>query len=121
MLSYEIDEALAIAVIEPSAPLAREDFEGLARAVDEYIEKNGNLSGILVHARSFPGWEDFGALVRHLTFVRNHHREVRRVAVAADGFVAKIAPKIATHFVSAEVRHFGYGELEAARNWIIEG
>jgi hypothetical protein len=50
-------------------------------------------------------------------FVRDHHRAVRRVALAVDGTVAELAPRLAQHFVRAELRHFGYDELDEAVAW----
>jgi hypothetical protein len=42
---------------------------------------------------------------------------VRRVALASDSKLADVAPKLAEHFVQAEVRRFGYDELDAAIAW----
>ena len=41
----------------------------------------GKLTGLLIEARSFPGWDSFGALIQHLKFLRDHHRKIDRVAV----------------------------------------
>ena len=71
-----------------------------------------------LEARSFPGWENFGAMLSHLRFVRDHHRQIRRIAVVSDSKILAVAPKIASHFVSAEVRSFDAGDRAAARAWI---
>ena len=71
----------------------------------------------MLHACAFPGWENVGSLVRHVRFVRDHHRRVRRVALAVDGSVADLAPRIAEHFVRAELRHFDYDDLDGAVAW----
>jgi stage II sporulation SpoAA-like protein len=55
--------------------------------------------------------------VRHVQFVRDHHRKVKRIALAADGKLAGVAPRIAEHFVSAEIKSFGYDHLDAAVAW----
>ena len=73
--------------------------------------------GVVLHARAFPGWENVGSLLRHVRFVRDHHRTVRRVALAADAKLADLAPRLAEHFVRAELRHFGYDELDDAIAW----
>lgn len=56
-------------------------------------------------------------LVRHLRFVRDHHRKVRRVALAVDGKLAELAQKLADHFVDAELKQFPYDQLDEAVAW----
>ena len=104
-------------VVEVTQALRAQDFDALAMTADAWIESHGSLQGLVVHAREFPGWEDLGGLSRHLRFVRNHHRSVRRVALAVDGRLASLAPLLADHFVKAELKSFGYGELEGAIAW----
>jgi hypothetical protein len=56
MLTYQIEEALGIVVIEPSAPLAREDFEALAQAVAAMVcfrpgtDELASLAGRIKHS-----------------------------------------------------------------------
>jgi hypothetical protein len=71
----------------------------------------------VLHARAFPGWENIDGLLHHIRFVRDHHRKVRRVALAVDSTLADLAPRVAEHFVRAELRHFGYDELDDAVAW----
>lgn len=106
-----------VLVIEPAGPLRKEDFEAISLTVDPWIESRGSLRGIVVHARAFPGWESLGAFFRHLRFVRDHHRSVGRVALAVDGKLASLAPKIAEHFVAADLKQFGYDRLDDALAW----
>jgi hypothetical protein len=49
--------------------------------------------------------------------VRDHHRRVRRVALAADTKLADLVPRLAEHFVKAEIRHFDYDDLDDAVAW----
>ncbi len=120
MLSYELLDDEAILVVKPEGALESSDFETIATAVDPYIETHGELRGLLIESESFPGWHDFGAFISHLRFVRDHHKHIRRVAAVADGAVASIAPQVAKHFVSAEVRHFDFADREAALVWLRE-
>lgn len=120
MLSYEIQHKNGILVLSPHGRLEAEDFTNLARVVDAHLEKHDVLHGVLIHAKSFPGWEDFGALLAHLKFVKEHHRSIEKVAVAADGAVANILPNIAKHFIHAQVRHFESAHEDAALNWLKE-
>jgi hypothetical protein len=110
-----------VLVVEVQQALRAQDFDALAATADQWIDAHGDLAGIVIHARSFPGWENLGGLIRHIRFLRDHHRRVRRVALASDSKLAGLAPKLAEHFVQAEVRRFGYDELEAAVAWAGEG
>ena len=104
-------------VVEVKEALRAQDFEALALTADTWIAAHGSLRGIVIHAREFPGWENFGALLRHLRFVHDHHRKVERIALAVDGKLAALAPRIGEHFVHAEVKEFGFGDLDAAVAW----
>ena len=92
-------------------------FDAIPATVDPWIERAGRLQGIVVHARSFPGWQNVGALLRHLRFIRDHHRQVARIAVAADGILADAGPALADYFVEAELKHFGFDRLDEAIRW----
>lgn len=119
MISFQILADEGIVIIEPSGPLERSDFERLTTEVDRHIKLKGGLNGVLIHARSFPGWEDFAGFTSHMKFVKDHHKKVKRVAVVADSKLLTIGPSIAKHFVSAEIKHFDYGEMDAAHHWLM--
>jgi hypothetical protein len=106
-----------VVVVEVKAPLTKGDFKRIADVANPWIEEHGILHGVVIHAREFPGWENLSGLVNHMKFVRDHHRKVRRVALAAGGRLATLAPKFAGHFVKAEIRRFEYDDLEAAVAW----
>jgi hypothetical protein len=117
-VTYRLLPERGVLVVEPHAPLRAEDFDALDAAADTWIEgDDGSLRGIVVHARQFPGWENLGSLLRHVRFVRDHHRKIRRVALAVDGTVAQIAPTLVDHFVQAELKQFGADDLEPAIVW----
>jgi len=121
MLAHEFRKAEGILIVTPEAPLAAEDFQRLAAEVDPYIDTTGNLRGLLIEAKAFPGWEDFAGFLSHFRFVRDHHRKIAKVAVVSDSTLLSVGPKVADHFVSAEVRHFRAGERDAAISWLGEG
>ncbi len=66
-----------------------------------------------------PGWESFGSLIKHFQFVKEHHKKVSHVALVTDSVLGDFGEKIADHFVSAEIKHFAFGELNNAQNWIL--
>ena len=110
-----------VLVVEVREPLRAQDFDAVAATADAWLGTHDDLPGIVVHAAAFPGWENLGSLLRHVRFVRDHHRRVRRVAIAADGPVADLAPRLAEHFVRAEVRGFRHDQLDDAVAWAAGG
>jgi hypothetical protein len=118
MLNHELRHDDKILVLSPDGPLEAADFTALASDVDAYLEQHGTLRGVLIRAKSFPGWKDFGALLAHLKFVKEHHRSIERVALVADGTFAHIMPQIGAHFVHAHVRHFDLAREDAAWDWL---
>ena len=118
MLSVQVDAERMIAILEPQGALSKDDFERAAKAIDPHIEKSGRLNGIVVRVKQFPGWDSFGALASHLRFVKGHHRKIGRVALCTDSALGAVAPAIARHFVSAEIRTFKHAEFELAKAWV---
>lgn len=118
MIHFELLRDRGILILEPRGALTAADFTALAGTVDPYLEEHGDLKGLVVDAPSFPGWDDFAALVSHMRFVRDHHKRIRRIAVVSDSALLSAAPKIASHFVNAEIRNFKAGERTAALAWL---
>jgi hypothetical protein len=58
-------------------------------------------------------------MAAHFRFVRDHHKRVKKVAVVTDAPLGTLAEKLASHFVSATLRYFPAGEVEAARQRIL--
>jgi SpoIIAA-like len=121
MIHEQLLRDQGILIVTPQGPLEKSDFERLAAEVDPYIEAKGGLRGLMIQAKAFPGWSDFGALVSHLRFVRNHERHITRIAAVSDSAILSILPLIAAHFVHAEVKHFEFDERERALAWLGEG
>jgi hypothetical protein len=57
-------------------------------------------------------------MAAHFRFVRDHHRHIKRIALVTDIALAEVAERLAAHFVSAEIKRFPAGELDAAKRWI---
>ena len=100
------------------AHFSAEDFREISGGIDPYIREKGKLTGLLIEAASFPGWDSFGALIEHLKFVHDHHRNIDRVAIVTDDAFLKIAPTIAQHFAHPEIRVFASGERVKALEWL---
>jgi hypothetical protein len=117
-LSYRLLPDRGVIIVELHGRLRAEDFDALEAAADEWVESApGSIRGIVVHAPQFPGWENLGSLLRHLRFVRDQHRRIRRVALAVDGAAARLAPAVVEHFVLAEIKQFSAHDLEPAIVW----
>lgn len=120
MIEYEMDTEQSILQVHPVSPLDKEDFTTLANAVDPQIEASGDLAGLIISAAKFPGWDSFGAMVTHFRFVRDHQKHITKVAVVTDSHIGDLAEHLASHFVSAKIRHFSAGQTDEARQWIID-
>jgi len=118
MITYRILEGEGIVVIEPSGPITRSDLEALTRDVDNYVRQKGMIRGMIIHTRSFPRWHDPGAFLKDMKFVFAHQRKIQRVASVTDSKLLFIVHSIARHLFSPQIRHFSYGEMEAALTWI---
>lgn len=119
MIECTLDAANSILHVRPMSSLTAEDFKALAAAADPHIEATGDLKGLIIEATKFPGWDSFGAMAAHFRFVRDHHERVRKIAVVTDSAMGDVAEKFASHFISAEIKHFPAGQLEAAKRWIV--
>jgi len=118
MLEHNLDSH-GILHLHPKGALEKEDFAKLALTVDPYIEKQGQLTGIIVDAPKFPGWDSLGAMAAHIRFVRGHHKQVKRIAIVTDAKLGDFAEKLGSHFIAATVKHFAAGQTKAAEDWIL--
>ncbi len=121
MIEFDLDTAHSILLVRPQSALDTADFVELAKAVDPLIETTGELAGLIINAPKFPGWDSFGSLVTHFRFVRDHQQHIKKVAVVTDSHLGDVAEHLASHFVSAKIRHFPGEQLDQARQWIISG
>ena len=118
MIEHHLDTANSILYVRPKSALAQGDFEQLAKTVDPFIGETGGLAGLIIETPGFPGWETFGAMASHFRFVRDHHKAIKKIGVVTDSALGNVAEYLASHFVSAEIRHFSAKELESAKNLV---
>jgi SpoIIAA-like len=121
MIEFDLDTAHSILLVRPQSALDTADFVELAKAVDPHIEANGDLAGLIINAPKFPGWDSFGTMVHHFRFVRGHQKHIKKIALVTDSHLGDVAEHLASHFVSAKIRHFPGEQLDQARQWIING
>jgi hypothetical protein len=120
MLDVELDRVSGLAVVRPEGALSQSDFETIGNVIDPYLEEHGELNGLIIDTKEFPGWKSFGAMLKHFKFVKDHHRKISRVALVTDSKVGDAAEMIANHFSSASIRHFPLDSFIDARNWILD-
>ncbi len=121
MIDYNLDTELSILHVQPKSAIEKDDFVKIAKTVDPHIEATDGLAGLIIDAPGFPGWESLGAMVNHFRFVRDHQKRIKRIGVVTDSHLGDVAEHLASHFVSAEIKHFPAGQTEAARQWITNG
>jgi hypothetical protein len=121
VIHFELLRDKGILVITPDGPLEKADFERLASELDPFLAAQGRLAGLMIHAKSFPGWESLSAFLSHIEFVAGHHRQIDRIAVVTDSRILEMAPRIAGLFVRAKVRHFKFEERDRALTWFESG
>ena len=120
MFDHELLADKGVLVVRPQGPLSAKDFAALTADADSYIEDHGALKGLVICAAKFPGWENLEGAVSHFRFVRDHHRKISKVALVSDSDFLAMLPKLASHFVSAEVKGFGADEEAKALSWVTE-
>jgi SpoIIAA-like len=121
MIHFELLRDRGILIVTPQGPLEKTDFELIAREVDPFIAEKGMLTGVMIYAKSFPGWKNFEGLLSHLKFVGEHQQHIVRVAAVTDSEFLTIMPSIVAHFARAEVKHFAFDEKERAFAWLETG
>lgn len=118
MMDHEMLSDTGILIVRPKGPLSTDDFNVIAQDADAYIEAHGHLNGLIICAEAFPGWDSIDSFVSHFRFVRDHHSKIAKVGFVSDSDVLALLPRLASHFVSAEVKHFKAAALEEAIAWM---
>ena len=120
MLDVELDRLAGLAILRPTGALSERDFETVANVIDPYLEEHGELTGLIIHTKEFPGWESFGAMLKHFKFVKDHQRRISRVALVTDSKIGNLVELIGSHFISAKVKHFPQDAFIDARKWVLD-
>lgn len=120
MLDITDDEQHGCFILEPRGKLSRGDFDVLIDRFNEKVNTTDTIPNLVVHTRDFPGWTDFAAMMGHLSFVRDHHKLIDKIALVSDARVLDIAPKIARHFLFARIRHFPADDMVEALDWVAQ-
>ena len=118
MVNLQVLRDEGIIIVEPSGHLEEADLLEIEKEIKTIIEEKTFLAGLIIHTKSFPGWDDLNAFKHHLQFVKDFHKQIKRVAIVTDYALARLAPGIASKFVDAELKHFPFNNYDQARQWI---
>ncbi len=120
MLKHKLVLPEGILLLEPTEPLEVADFESVAAEVDPYIAERGKLPGILIHAKSFPGWANISAAMAHMRFIESHHAKIGKLAVVSDNLLLAELPALIDHLIDVEIKHFPESAYNEASTWLEE-
>ena len=104
--------------LRPEGAMSEDDFEKLRDAFDGFVNEHDSVPNLLVRPKGIPHWASPAAMGKHLHFLKEHHRLVRKVALVGDLGPLAIVPVLADLFVAPSVRHFPADKLDAARTWL---
>jgi hypothetical protein len=116
MLKPQFDDE--VLVLRPDGPITREDVATLTRAVDEHLTDHAKIAGAMIETPAFPGYADPMAFADHMRFVATHYGRVRRIALVTDSPLATVAETLAGHVATLQLRHYKFGDSEAALAWL---
>lgn len=117
MLKHKLLAPEGILILEPSAPLEADVFVDLACEIDPYVAEHDTLSGVMIHEQGFPGWVNLEAMCAHMRFIENDHQKIQRLAVVSDSSLLTELPKLASHLLQSEVKHFSESSYEDSLQW----
>jgi hypothetical protein len=117
MLQVDIRRRENIAIVTPEGRITSEEMSEFTQKVNDYINETDQVPSLVLHTKSVPYWANFNALRKHLEFVKNHHRLVRKVAIVSDSKLLWLARSIVDHFVVAKVRRFNENSIDDAIAW----
>ena len=119
MLDYDINQYESTLTIRLHHAVSEADVLLLVPKVDDYLAHHKRLAGVMLISRDWAGWESFSALRATLTFLRDHHQRISRMALVTDSLLADLIPIFAARFVNTTIGHFPYNEEANAKIWLV--
>ncbi|MCF6173828.1 MAG: STAS/SEC14 domain-containing protein [Campylobacteraceae bacterium] len=117
-IKISLEHKTKIVTIEPVGSLSQADFLKAKELIDPFIKENGKLNGIIIHIKDFPGWDSSKAFIAHTEFIKEHQKNVKKIAFVTDSLLVETIDKIASYFVDTEIKNFNFDELKKAKEWI---
>ncbi len=116
-ISFRLLPECEVLLVEPTAGASGEDFARVREVADEWLEADGEVRGLVIHADDLSAWTRPGTVLGHWRLIRDHHRELDRVAVAVGGSAGALVSAAGEHFSHADVRHFAPDQRARAISW----
>ena len=98
--------------------LFADDFQQITPEVDSFISQHGKIR-LLVDVSSFNGWNNAAALLKHIQFIKDHHRNVERIAVVGVRSWQHWVIGVIRMIVHPEVRAYDRSQQSEALHWIV--
>jgi hypothetical protein len=117
MLEHQVLEPQGILELKP-ANVTEADVAALRRSVDGYLATHPYLNGVLVNTQGFPKWESLGAVIAYLGFVNDHHKRIKRVALATDMPITPQMESFVHDFLGVTAKRFSYAARDQALQWL---
>lgn len=100
--------------------MTAEDFVQLSSMMDSYLKDHEKLKGFVIETLSFPGWKNIDAFIAHVKFIKNHHAKIQKIAIVTNSKFAVIGKNTIGLLVKPEIKQFPYGQVELAKQWILQ-
>jgi len=107
-----------IVEIQLGGKLVKEDYHHFVPEVERLVHEHGKLR-LLVEMADFHGWTA-GALWEDIKFDAKHFSDIGRVAMVGEKKWQEGMAHFCRPFTSAQIRYFNRGEIDAARQWLLE-
>ena len=117
MIKTEIISGNILRIVAPRK-LYAEDFQQITPDIDSFISQHGKIR-LLIDVSSFHGWNDAAALLKHIQFIKDHHRNVERIAVVGARSWQHWVIGVVRMIVHPEVRAYDGSQQSEAMGWIV--
>jgi hypothetical protein len=116
MIKTEIISGNVLRIVVPRK-LCDDDFQRITPEVDSFISQHGKIR-LLVDVSSFNGWNNAAALLKHIQFIKDHHRNVERIAVVGARSWQHWVIGVIRMIVHPEVKAYDRNQQNEALRWI---
>ena len=94
-------------------------YDGVSDTIGSFIARCGRIR-LLLDLSAFDGWQGLGGLAEHFSLLRDHYHAPTHVAVLGDAAWQRLAERVVSPFIDAEVQYFEAAQRQAAEQWLVE-
>lgn len=106
-----------VLLVELTSETSAEDFARVRDVADEWLEADGEVRAMVIHADDLSAWKHPATVLRHWQLIWHHHRQLSRVAVAVGGSAGDLISAVGDEFTNAEVKEFAPDQRSQAICW----